>query len=112
MKMNKKMSANRTIKIKKMSARVPNLVYLKAKFIAESQGMTMEEKVTDLLKKDIQYVSCQKWFQEQIQAQDDSAQDFDLFSLPPNRKYSKSKDSSDGSEFDSNYVIVDDNEGE
>ena len=53
------MSANRTVKLKKMSSRVPTLVYLKAKYIADSQGMTMEEKITDLLRKDIQYVSSQ-----------------------------------------------------
>ena len=95
MKVNKKMSANRTVKLKKMSSRVPTLVYLKAKYIADSQGMTMEEKITDLLRKDIQYVSSQKWFQEHLQEQDDDAQGFDLFGASQNKKQAKNKGNSD-----------------
>ena len=77
MKTNKKMSAGGVVRATKITTRIPNWVALKAKFVAASQGMTMEEKITELLKKDIQYVSSQKWFQELLQIEDN--QDFNSF---------------------------------
>lgn len=79
-KVNKKMSAARTVKIKKMSARMSNWLYLKAKFIAEAQGLTMEQKITELIKKDIAYVSNQKWFIDYMR--EEGIQDFNTFGMP------------------------------
>lgn len=91
MKVNKKMGAGRAVKMKKMTARIPNLVYTRAKFVAETQGMTMEEKIADLLKKDTQYVASQKWFQELLAEQEEDAQAFDLFQTHGAKKASKVK---------------------
>lgn len=117
-KSNKKMSANRTVKIKKMSARVSNWLYLKAKFIADAQGITMEQKITELLRKDIQYVSTQKWFIEYLQEEEN--QDFNTFGVPPNQQKRGGRtkfvepeddsDDSDGSDFNSNNVNGDGHE--
>lgn len=105
-KSNKKMSASRTVKLKKMSSRVPNWVYLRAKFIADAQGVTMEQKITDLLKKDIQYVASQKWFIEYLR--EDDNQDFNTFGVPQAKRISKEKGNQDQSlsqsDFDSNYL--------
>lgn len=115
-KTNKKMSAGRAIRLKKMSARVSNLLYLKAKFIADAQGVTMEQKIAELLRKDIQYVSTQKWFVEYLQEED--IQDFNSFgfgSVVQGKKNNKIKvddmpeDSDDVesglSDFDSNNIF-------
>ncbi len=108
-KSNKKMSASRTVKLKKMSSRVPNWVYLRAKFIADAQGVTMEQKITDLLKKDIQYVASQKWFIEYLR--EDDNQDFNTFGVPQASQSKRaSKEKGDHgpilsqSDFDSNYL--------
>lgn len=115
-KSNKKMSASRTVKLKKMSSRVPNWVYLRAKFIADAQGVTMEQKITDLLKKDIQYVASQKWFIEYLR--EDDNQDFNTFGVPQvsqSKRGSKEKGDQgpnlSQSDFDSNY-LGDENEQE
>ncbi|MHC3434952.1 hypothetical protein [Delftia lacustris] len=91
MKVNKKMGVGRVVKMKKVTARVPSLIYSKAKIVADAQGMTMEEKITDLLRKDLHYVSSQKWFQELIAEQEDDAQIFELFPVQAAKKSSKSK---------------------
>jgi hypothetical protein len=105
-KSNKKMSAARTVKIKKMSARVSNWLYLKSKFIADAQGLTMEQKITELLKKDIAYVSNQKWFIEYLR--EDDNQDFSTFGVLPSKRNSKDKSDQESgashSDFDANYL--------
>ena len=104
-KANKKMSASRTVKVKKMSARMSNWIYLKAKFIADAQGLTMEQKLTELFKKDIQYVSNQKWFIEYMK--EEGINDFNTFGTPQQRRGVKGdlpEESSDDSDFDANNL--------
>lgn len=112
MKQTKKMSIGRTVKLKKLSARVPNLVYMKAKFIADCQSMTMEEKLTDLLKKDIVYVSSQKWFQEMIQEQEEGSQDFVLFGSSQSKKKQNNKNDFNSIGFEDNQIMDGDDKNE
>lgn len=70
MKKNRKMSAAKVKLETRVSARVSNALYVAAKFVASSQGVTMEEKISELLKKDVAYVSNQKWFIDMIQNED------------------------------------------
>jgi hypothetical protein len=104
MKNNKKMTTGRSITLKKMSARIPTMLYLKAKFIADSQGMTMEAKIADLLRKDIIYVTSQKWFQDLLQAQDEGNQEFSLFGSNQGKRHTKNKGDLEGSAFEDNFV--------
>lgn len=112
-KANKKMSASRTVKIKKMSARMSNWLYMKAKFIAEAQGLTMEQKITELIKKDIAYVSNQKWFIDYMR--EEGIQDFNTFGMPTyqQRRISKLGQSEEGpnDDFDSNNINGEDGDG-
>lgn len=80
-KTNKKMSSGKTRRQKKLTARISNLLYLKAKFIADAQGSTMEQKIAELLKKDIQYVSTQKWFIDYLL--EEEIQDFSSLGFNP-----------------------------
>lgn len=67
MKKNTKMSSVKVNLETRISARVPNSLYLAMRFIASSQGMTIEEKIAELCKKEVAYVTKQKWFIELIE---------------------------------------------
>lgn len=67
MKKNTKMSSTKVSVETRISARVPNALYLAMRFIATSQSMTIEEKIAELCKNEVAYVSKQKWFIELIE---------------------------------------------
>jgi hypothetical protein len=67
MKKNTKMSSAKVNLETRISARVPNSLYLAMRFIASSQSMTIEEKIAELCKNEVAYVTKQKWFVELIE---------------------------------------------
>lgn len=109
-KVNKKMSAARTVKIKKMSARMSSWLYLKAKFIAESQGLTMEQKITELIKKDIAYVINQKWFIDYMK--EEGIQDFNTFGMPSSQQKRHVKEGESGEGSVNDYLDLENLDGD
>ena len=67
MKKSRKMSSTRVNLETRISARVPNSLYIAIRLISSSQAMTIEEKIAELCKNEVAYVSKQKWFIELIE---------------------------------------------
>lgn len=105
MKKNTKMSSAKVSLETRISARVPNSLYIAMRLIASSQAMTIEEKIAELCKNEVAYVSKQKWFIELIEkgGADDIIPLLDL--LDKRKKMITSKVGGLGaSDFDSNNV--------
>lgn len=105
MKNNKKMSSTKVSLETRISARVPNSLYIAVRLIASSQAMTIEEKIAELCKNEVAYVSKQKWFIELIEkgGADDIIPLLEL--LDRRKKLITTKDGAGSglSDFDSNY---------
>lgn len=108
MKKSKKMSSTKVNLETRISARVPNSLYIAIRLISSSQSMTIEEKIAELCKNEVAYVSKQKWFIDLIEK--GGADDImPLMELLEKRK--KIIDSSNYEiepgqvEFDSNYMF-------
>lgn len=101
-KTNKKMSSTKVNLETRISARVPNSLYIAMRLIASSQSMTIEDKIAELCKNEVNYVSKQKWFIELIEkgGADDIIPLLDL--LDRRKKLIAAK--SDASDFDSNRI--------
>lgn len=105
MKKNTKMSSTKVSLETRISARVPNSLYIAIRLIASSQAMTIEEKIAELCKNEVAYVSKQKWFIELIEkgGADDIIPLLDL--LDKRKKLITSKGGGLGvSDFDSNNI--------
>lgn len=104
MKKNKKMSSTKVVLETRISARVPNSLYLAMRLIASSQAMTIEEKIAEMCKNEVAYVAKQKWFIELIEkgGADDIMPLLEL--MDRRKKIVSAKDATDGSDFDSNNV--------
>lgn len=100
MKKNAKMTTTKMKLETRISARVPNALYVAAKFVASCQGITMEEKIAELLKKDLAYVTNQKWFVDMVQSEEagDMAYILNLF-----KKKTGGSDQAGDDQFGSNW---------
>lgn len=68
MKKNTKMSSTKVSIETRISARIDNDLYLAMRFIATSQSKTIEEKIAEMCKNEVAYVSKQKWFIELVES--------------------------------------------
>jgi hypothetical protein len=116
MKKNTKMSSTKVSIETRISARVDNDLYLAMRFIATSQSKTIEEKIAELCKNEVAYVSKQKWFIELVE--NGSADNIiPLLDLLDKRKkiikgMAKGKAALDSSDFDANDLNNDGGEDE
>lgn len=112
MKKNKKMSSTKVNLETRISARVPNSLYIAIRLIASSQAMTIEEKIAELCKNEVAYVSRQKWFIELIEkgGADDIIPLLELLDRRKKLIAVKDESGTSMSDFDSNYI--DGGEGE
>lgn len=67
MKKNKKMTSTKVNLETRISARIENDLYVAMRFIALSQSKTIEEKIAEMCKDEVAYVSKQKWFIELVE---------------------------------------------
>ncbi len=67
MKKNTKMSSTKVSVETRISARIDNDLYVAMRFIATSQSKTIEEKIAEMCKNEVAYVSKQKWFIELVE---------------------------------------------
>lgn len=67
MKKNTKMSSTKVSVETRISARIDNDLYVAMRFIATSQSKTIEEKIAEMCKDEVAYVSKQKWFIELVE---------------------------------------------
>lgn len=105
MKKNKKMSSTKVSLETRLSARVPNSLYIAIRLIASSQSMSIEEKIAEMCQNEVAYVAKQKWFMELIErgGADDIIPLLEL--LDRRKKLVATKDQDSGSsDFDSNYL--------
>ncbi len=116
MKKNTKMSSTKVSIETRISARIDNDLYLAMRFIATSQSKTIEEKIAELCKNEVAYVSKQKWFIELVE--NGSADNIiPLLDLLDKRKkiikgMVKGKAVNDTIDFDSNNLNKDGGEDE
>lgn len=68
MKKTKKMSSTKVSLETRISARIDNDLYIAMRFIASSQSKTIEEKIAEMCKNEVAYVSKQKWFIELVES--------------------------------------------
>lgn len=116
MKKNSKMSSAKVSVETRISARIDNDLYVAMRFIASSQSKTIEEKIAEMCKNEVAYVSKQKWFIELVES--GSADNIiPLLDLMDKRKkaikgMAKGDIAIDGSDFDSNNINKDGGENE
>lgn len=87
-------SAKGTVRI---GPRISRATYMQAKYIYATKGMSFEERIEDLLDKDIEYQMKQKWFLDGLNERE--REKFDGL-----RKAVKNSGDVDSSLFDSNNV--------
>lgn len=63
-----RMSSSKVNLETRISARISNSLYLAMRMIASSQKMTIEEKIAELCRREVEYISRQKWFIDMIQS--------------------------------------------
>ena len=68
MKKNTKMSSTKVNLETRISARIDNDLYVAMRFIASSQAKTIEEKIAEMCRNEVAYVSKQKWFIELVES--------------------------------------------
>lgn len=116
MKKNSKMSSTKVSVETRISARIDNDLYVAMRFIASSQSKTIEEKIAEMCKNEVAYVSKQKWFIELVE--NGSADNIiPLLDLMDRRKkvikgIAKGSTAIDGSDFDANNMNKDGDENE
>lgn len=116
MKKNTKMSSTKVSIETRISARIDNDLYLAMRFIATSQSKTIEEKIAELCKNEVAYVSKQKWFIELVE-NGGADNIIPLLDLLDKRKkvikgMAKGNSGFDESDFDSNGLKKDGGEDE
>lgn len=112
MKKNKKMSSTKVNIETRISARIDNDLYIAMRYIATSQSKTIEEKIAEMCKNEVAYVSKQKWFIELVES-GGADNIIPLLDLLDKRKKAiksgvKAAPVVDGSDFDSNNLNGDD----
>jgi hypothetical protein len=108
MKKNTKMSSTKVNIETRISARIDNDLYIAMRFIASSQSKTIEEKIAEMCKNEVAYVSKQKWFIELVE-NGGADNIIPLLDLLDKRKKAikggaKGTTVVDGSDFDSNHT--------
>jgi len=108
MKKNTKMSSTKVNLETRISARVDNDLYLAMRFIATSQSKTIEEKIAEMCRNEVAYVSKQKWFIELVE-NGGADNIIPLLDLMDKRKKAikgmvKGNTAPDSSDFDANYL--------
>ena len=104
MKKNTKMSSTKVSLETRISARVPNSLYIAMRLIASSQAMTIEDKIAEMCKNEVAYVAKQKWFIELIEkgGADDIMPLLEL--MDRRKKIASTNGTADRSDFESNHV--------
>lgn len=107
MKKNTKMSSTKVNVETRISARIDNDLYLAMRFIATSQSKTIEEKIAEMCKNEVAYVSKQKWFIELVEngGADNIIPLLDLMDKRKKIIKGAARSASSDSDFDKNRIV-------